>query len=334
MLAAAVLSGCGRTGDGGQQERVKEPVVVRVAVVERSARPAAKTFVGTVHPARTAVVSARHSGILASVPVRQGRAVRQGETIAIIESGNVRSSYEMASATLAQAEDAFGRAKAVHESGSIADIKMMEAETKLKQARAAFEAAAKALEECTVKAPYSGVVGKVFAEAGVSVNPGEPLVSIVDADAPEVRFPVPEGEIGKIAEGAQVSVSVPALGVSDAAAAVVSRGVTASAMSHSYECTAVPCERIPGLLPGMVCKVSFGSVADVISVPASAVRTDASGKYVWTVSDEDIVCRTPVVASGFSGNGVTISEGLSAGDRIIVGGVRKASSGMKVKTEM
>ena len=334
FISAALLCGCGRAGDGTAHEGEREPVAVRVSVVGTSVRPAAKTFVGTVHPARTAVISSRHAGIVLSVGVRQGQVVGQGETVAVIESGNVRSSYEMASASLAQAEDGFSRAKAVHESGSIADIKMIEAETRLKQARAAFEAAEKALEECTAKAPYSGVVGKVFAETGVSVNVGEPLLTIVDAESPEVRFPVPEGEIGGVREGDEVLLAVPALGVSDARAAVVSHGVTASAMSHSYECTAVPRVKIPGLLPGMVCKVSFGTAAEAVTIPASSVRTDASGKYVWTVSDDDTVRRTPVVTGGFSGNGVIVEEGLSAGDRIIVGGVRKVGSGMKVKTVM
>ena len=65
-----------------------------------------------------------------------------------------KSSHEMAHATLDQAEDGYRRAEQVYRSGSIAEVKMVEITTKLNQARAA--SADKALEDCTIKAPFDG----------------------------------------------------------------------------------------------------------------------------------------------------------------------------------
>ena len=67
-----------------------------------------------------------------------------------------------------------------------------------------------------------------------------------------------------------------------------------------------------------------------VTVPSSVIRSDMEGRYVWTVSDDNTVCKTYVSTGWFSGKGVTILEGLSPGDRVISEGVQKVCTGMKV----
>ena len=94
-----------------------------------------------------------------------------------------------------------------------------------------------------------------------------------------------------------------------------------------------PVGEIRGLMPGMVVKVRIDSgLGPEVVVPASVVRTDVDGRYVWTVSEDNVVCKTYVVPGGFSGRGIVISEGLSAGDRVITDGVQKVCTGLKVRT--
>ena len=126
-------------------------------------------------------------------------------------------------------------------------------------------------------------------------------------------------------------VDVPALGKENVPASIISKGIAASPLSHTYECSARTDDRIDGLMPGMVVKVSIdcGSAGNV-TVPASVIRSDMEGRYVWTVSDDNTVCKTYVSTGGFSGKGVTILEGLSPGDRVISEGVQKVCTGMKV----
>ena len=113
---------------------------------------------------------------------------------------------------------------------------------------------------------------------------------------------------------------------------IVSKGVEASPLSHTYECTASLLSPLEGLMPGMVVKVYVdGSSGEGITVPASVIRTDVDGRYVWTVSDDYTVNKTYVVPGGFSGQGILITEGLSDGDRIITEGVQKVCTGLKVR---
>lgn len=287
-------------------------------------------YVGTVEASGTSSVTARVPGTLVSIPVKQGQRVKQGETIAVMESQSAISSYETAKAALEQALDGWERVGKVYETGTVTEAKYIEIKTKLEQARASEAAARKALEECTVTAPFSGVVNEVRLTEGVQVNPGDIIMEIVDLAHPEVHFPLPENEFANLRTGSAASVTIPAVGRSFDAV-LTAKGVVASRLSHSYDCTLSIRGDLRGVMPGMVCKVYFdNSGAGKRVIPSSAVKTDMVGRYVWTVRDS-IVGRKYVKISGYTGNGVVVSYGLDSTDFVIIGGSRKVSTGMKVK---
>lgn len=57
--------------------------------------------------------------------------MKKGDVLAEVTSKNVLASYEISHATLRQAEDGYKRVKKVHESGTVADVKLVEIETQL-----------------------------------------------------------------------------------------------------------------------------------------------------------------------------------------------------------
>ena len=83
----------------------------------------------------------------------------------------------------------------------------------------------------------------------------------------------------------------------------------------------------------MVCKVRLSEVSDAlrISIPASSIEMDSNGKFVWVVKD-GVVGRTYVTVDGYQEQGVVISSGLEPGDKVMVKGAAKVSTGMKVKS--
>lgn len=326
-LVPVLVSGCGLRKDGN---KVQEPVPVRVVTVEETEGVGARSYVGTVAPSKSAVLSCSYSGTLVRLAVSEGDFVRKGDTVAVIESQSVKSMRDMAHATLRQAEDGYERLTQVHGSGSVADVKMVEIETQLSKARASAEAADKALEDCTLKAPFDGVIGDVFVEQGVDLSVMEPVVRILDISSVKVEISVPENEFSAMDKGDRASVNVPALDGRTFGALLRTKGLVASPVSHSYRFDLEPAERVPGLMPGMVCKVVFDDSSSGMVIAASAVRTDMDGRYVWAVRDGK-VRKAYVTIGGFSGEGVIVESGLAAGDKVIVEGGQKVSGGMSVK---
>lgn len=312
---------------------VKEPINVGVLTVTPMSSQYYKVYVGEIGASGSAIISASHSGTLEALNVEQGTHVSKGDVMAEIESKNVLASYEISHATLRQAEDGYERVKKVHESGTVADVKLVEIETQLAKARAAAKSSELSLEECKIKAPFSGTVSDVLVEQGVHVNPGTPILKLVDLSTVEVAIPVPEGEIGRIKIGQRALIDVPALNVCGIEARVALKGVTATSPSHTYKCTLIPDKKQVNLYPGMVCKVRLSEVSDSlrIRIPASSVEMDANGKFVWILKD-GVVGRSYVTVDGYQEKGVIVSSGLEAGDKVIVKGAAKVSTGMKVNS--
>ncbi len=328
MAAAVLLSGCGSRN--GEQQNAPRTVNVQVQVVECSPNVNSKSYVGTVEPSKSTVLSSRYPGTLVKLAVSQGQRVAAGAVIAEVDAQSVKSALETAEATLEQAQDGYDRLKKVYESGSVADVKMVEIETKLAQAEASVKAARQAYEDCTIKAPYAGVISDVYVDEGIELSLAEPIAKIVDASSLEITFPVPEGEIGNITVGSEVFIKVPALDDQTIECRISKKGVTASPLSHSYECTLKPAGTASGLMPGMVSKVYLTRNGDEkIVIPAGAVKTGEYSRYVW-VAENGKAKRVDVTVGGFSGDGVIVTSGLNVGDRLIVKGGQKVSTGMNV----
>jgi len=305
-------------------------VSVGVQVIAGSNHISQRSYVGTVESAKDATISANHSGTLSSLLVRQGQNVKAGQIVATINSPNVINSYKAALASLHQAQDGYDRAKQVYDSGSIPDVKMVEIETKLAQAKATAEVASNAMAECNITVPFDGIVSKILVNSGEHLIVGQLLLSIIDAGGLEVSFPVPENEISGLTIGEGAVVEFPSVGKESSKAVVKSKSLTSSPLSHTYSCTLQLKNKPDGLMVGMVCKVFMDS-DDIkgIIIPADVVKVDNVGKYVWTV-ENDMACKKRITVGGYSGKGVLVDSGLSVGDILIVEGAGKVSGGMKV----
>ncbi|MCR5139401.1 MAG: efflux RND transporter periplasmic adaptor subunit [Bacteroidaceae bacterium] len=312
-----------------------EPVQVDVTTVRPAAGGQLNRYVGRVEPARSTLVTLPHGGTLVSLRVREGQRVGRGDILAEVKNEALQAAYDMAASTLRQAEDGFARVEKVYDSGSITEQKYMEVKTQLEKARSSEQAARSALDECIVRAPYAATVSEVLAHQGTQVSPLAPLVRLVDVGRMEVTFAVPEGELASLHVGDSATVTVPAIAASFPAVLTV-KGVMGSALSHSYDCTLGGLPEVDGLMPGMICKVgvAMGGAADGVLLPASAVMTDREGRYVWTADSVGIVGKRHITVDGFSGHDVVVTSGLKAGERVIVNGSQKVSTGMKVKLEL
>jgi len=76
------------------------------------------------------------------------------------------------------------------------DIKLASAQ--VQNAEAALELAQSRLEDCTIRAPISGIISGRFVDEGSVVGPGAPLVSIVDISSVKIVLHIGEEYLDKI----------------------------------------------------------------------------------------------------------------------------------------
>ena len=328
-MLCLVLSGC--TANQKKDQKT-DYVSVKTIKADANTHVVGKNYMGTIEEEDGANVSFGVVGTVVKVMVDEGQFVRKGQAMAEVDGQNVRNAHEISAATLNQAEDAYKRLKNLYDKGTLPEIKMVEMETALAKAKAAEAISRKSVDEIVLKAPFSGFVASSTVHVGASAVPGVTGFKLVKIDRVKVALSVPEKEIGKVNVGQKVSFTVSALGDQEFSGKIVSRGVTASAISHAYEVKAVVENHNHQLLPGMVCKVRLENTGGDYSivVPQQAIQISGQEKFVWIVKDGK-AHRQGVTTGDVINEGVVVETGLMSGDEIIVEGQNKVSEDVKVK---
>lgn len=201
------------------------------------------------------------------------------------------------------------------------------------------------LDYATVKAPISGRIGRAQVTEGALVGQNEATVMAkiqqldpvyVDfnqpvADMLRMRAAMQDGSLGA-SEGANISITIDGtdkkrdgrLLFSDIA---VDRTTGQVAVRGEFANSDIL------LLPGMYVRVLTRQGVDpaAILVPQRAVTRSTDGKPQVLVVGQDDVVETRAVQTGtMRGADWHIVEGLTPGDRVIVGGVNAAVPGQKV----
>lgn len=354
-----LLASCGRSEQGAQELL---PVKVRTEKIMPSGANATSFYSGTVEEENTSALSFSVMGTVKTVNASTGMPVRKGQLLATVDETAIRSSYNAAKASLAQAEDAYERMKKVYDKGSLPEIKWIEIQSKLQQARSMEEMARKNLSDCKLYAPFSGVISGKEIEIGQNVTPGVPVIHIVSGKNANVKISVPENEIYKVHKGQKALIIVPALDNLTLSGEVAEKGVQANPLSRSYEVklrirsladateqpSPTPASSQPedtsassrpsagyglnDVMPGMITEVALTGPDDrqQVMVPADILQLDECNQYfVWLKKDNKAVKQT-VQCGEFTAKGVVILSGIHIGDEIITQGQQKVCEGTPV----
>ncbi len=316
------LSGC--TTNNGQSINKIASIPVRVKTVESIEDSANTSYVGTIEESVSVPTSFLTTGQAEKVYISEGEKVRKGQLLAELNSSNYLNMYQISLAKQKQAEDAFNRLSELYKKGSLPEIKYIEIQTSLEQAKSSTQIAQKNLNDCKLFSPMDGIVGKRSIEPGMSIIPGITAFNIVKIDKVFVKVAIPENEISKVNKGQKAIVSVSALDNEMFEGIIEEKGVMANPLSHTYDVKIAVSNKNEKLYPGMVCNVQIGlpSTSGVIQIPQQSVQIDGNGKkFVFKINPKTEKVNVQFVETGsLKGDGVIILKGLALGDRIIVEG--------------
>ena len=331
MGLALTLVACSSGPIGGKKEI--PPVGVRTTIVASADESTVNRYVGAVESVHETPLSLQTAGRVLSIHCKNGDRVRRGQILLRVDSTQAVNALRSAEATLRYAEDGFNRLKQVHGAGAVTDQKMVEVESQLARARSMYSAALRQVEECELKAPSDGVVSGLDIAVGQTVVPGLRLLTILDLTAFQVRFTVPEAEIGSIRTGQEGEMECAAVQRSYPVR-VTDRGLEANRLAHTYEVVA----RIDGgqelLRPGMVAKVQItnqkSAISNNIVIPANCILMKPQGATVWLARGGKAE-RVMVTIGGYRADGVLVTAGLNMGDTLITEGYQKLYEGCKIE---
>lgn len=335
--------------------------------VEASAGTPILTASGYVVARRKAVVSAKIQGRLSALRVEEGSVVREGETLARLESidyeaavARSRAAVQRAEADLAENKRQLRLADDMAKQKVISDDQREAAASRVKIAEAALAQAAAdlsfaeaQLQNTVIRAPFGGVVVKKMAEVGESVAPIPPgvnistssgaIVALADLATLEVEADVAEANVAKVAGGQPAEVTVEA--IPDRRYKAVLRQVipTADRTKATVMVKVTILDKDKDLKPEMSAKVTFlepekkekpdaAAAQPVVLVPRSAVATRDGKPTVFLVREGKAQARVVVLGTERQGQ-VIVQDGLAGGETIVAkpGDELKDGSPVRVK---
>lgn len=200
-------------------------VIVAAVLVYRSARQSSARDGDTVRVSGNIEVtdvaaSFKVAGRVQERLVSEGRVVKAGDVVAILDSVELRQMADQAEATLAVAKADAERARLDHarqkellekkvissREYELADANRAMAEARVKEADARLALAKTRVEDATLKSPVAGVVLSEHVEAGEYVVPGTPVVTIGDLRNAWLRAYIHETDLGRVKVGQPVQV--------------------------------------------------------------------------------------------------------------------------------
>lgn len=325
LLTAGIAGSC------KQEEKKKSitPITVNLMAIEKSNQLQELTYSGSIEAENTARIGFSVPGVVETITVQEGQAVKQGQLLATLDATEYENALAIATASLEQAEDMYNRLHGLYEKGSLPEKDYIDIKTKVAQAKANQSINAKHIRDSRLVAPMSGIITSKMIERGSTAAPGVPAFQIVKTDKVYARVAVPESEVGAFQAGMAAGVFIPTL--NDTLAGTINIiNPQADEISRTYTMK-VKLDNANGrVLPGMITKVFVrsGKARQVIKVPATAIVRDADDlTYVYTSNTQKKAVRKRVEVTGITGNNEAIVSGLQEGDQIVIAGQSRIKDG-------
>jgi multidrug efflux system membrane fusion protein len=358
LTACLLVAGCSQKND--RKNAPAQPAVpITAASAVRQDVPVTLNAIGSVQAYNTVNVTARVTGELTRVAFEEGRDVRKGDLLLLIDPRSFDIALQAAEAD--SARDSARAASAAALEQRYADILQKEyvtqqqyeeakADSRALQATIASDAAACRnarlnLSYCFIRAPISGRTGSLLVREGnlVRANDTNPLVVIQQVVPVYVAFSVPEQYLPSIrAHASKGPLRVDARVSGDSIATytgeltLIDNTVDPSTGTIKLKATFPNTEQ--ALWPGQFVDLALTLATrhDAVVIPASAVQKGQQGDFVFVVKADQTVAVQPVATESAPNNTVIVDRGLQADDRVVTDGQLRLSPGAKVdiRTEL
>ena len=361
--------------------------VVEVAAAAKPDAPGQQALLnasGYITPRRRATIAAKITGRVTGVFFDEGTRVAEGQLLATLDDADAKRALDSARADrnssqaaiadfevqLRNAQIELHRAEQLQKAGvqsqealdnATTSVDSLKAKIALAKqqvlgAEARINEAQQAVDNCTIKAPYAGIVVSKDAQVGEMVSPVSAgggftrtgIATIVDMHSNEIEVDVNESYIARVEPNQPVIATLDAYPDRQIPSKVRTVIPTADRQKATVKVriTIIDLDKYNFILPDMGVKVSFleekkpepkgkGKPAEkgpeaVAYIPKSAVRSEANASFVFLVRDGKVERRA--VSLGLDrGTDVAVLAGVTPGDSLVVRGPETLHNGDKVE---
>lgn len=300
---------------------------------------------GTVRAQHSAWVKAKQSGEIVGLNVREGDSVKVNQVLVEQDPAEAELRVQQADQQMA-----FARAQLEIARRSLTNNKALVAQgfisptaleasasnesaalAQVQSAQAAWDLARKARADLTLRSPMTGVVAQRLAQPGERVGIDTRILELVDLSSLEVEAPMSPQDVADLRVGRQATVRVD--GLSQPLSARVARISPAAQPGSRTISVFLSLPSHPALRQGLFASATVPLQSrQGLWVPETAIRQDRPRPYVWLLQGSHITERTVQLGQRAQVQGQEaweVSQGLSAGDRVLSARVSGVSDGTR-----
>jgi len=327
------VSGSAGAAPAPRSEGGAGPVSVEITAVKTARLQDDAQAVGSLRSRQAVTLKPETAGRVARIAFADGQTVKRGALLVQLDDTLQRAELSQASAQLSIARANLKRNEELLAQSFVAARVVDESRAALQVAEAQVDLAQARLQRMRITAPFDGTLGLRSINLGQYVKDGDDLVNLEDTSKLTVDFRLPERYQNRIAPGQTVQVQLDALPGQRYQARVLAVDPLLDANGRSISVRAeMPAAPGQDLRPGMFARVLIVFSVDdkALVVPEEALVPQGERQYVYVIDEQgqgDARKRTSrrveVTLGVRRGADVQITQGLKAGDTVVVAGQQR-----------
>jgi len=332
ISAVLVLTGCNET-DTVETDPVIRPV--RSIEVAPADNLKTRNFPGRIEAAEKVELAFQVSGVLNKLPIKKGQQVKAGQLLAEINQQDFTSNLRAAEAQFNKARADYNRGSEIYKKKLLSKAQLDQLRTTYQVARSELEKTRKAFNDTSLAAPFDGVIGDIYVDNFQDINAKKPVLSLQNNNELEISVQVPESLIAgqtsaDPSDNVDIFAELEALPGQQFPLSIKEYSTRANQETQTFEyILTMPSPENFTVLPGMTVNVFAQEKGEPapdapLEVPVSAVfaAEDGSDKqFVWIINDQLTVEKRAVTIGELSRDQILVTQGLTAGERIVTAGV-------------
>ncbi|NOQ42137.1 MAG: efflux RND transporter periplasmic adaptor subunit, partial [Desulfuromusa sp.] len=218
--------------------------------------------------------------------------------------------------------------------GLISKQELDDLQNSLTVAKAILQTTKLQLAKSFPQAPVNGIIDRLYIDRGEYVDPGKPLLRLVQIDKLKVIVDVPEKDVSFLKVGQQVEIiaaaintyaSIPIVGI------IEFISFSANDVTRTYRTKIVIDNNSAKLRPGMIVRAKFirQQLEQVISVPLYAVM-DRDGEKIVFLAEDGFAKKVKVSIGSSIGQRIVVRQGLTVNQSLIVKGQQLLVDGARI----
>jgi len=316
-------------GDTAKEKKVTN---VRVRQLEHTTIDDVLLLTGHIEAWEKVELSAELPGNIEWQGIEEGQQVKRGEELVRIDTIWFQATHKQAIANQTLATQELERMESLRKSGVSSPQELDRAQTQSTVASADLAASETQLGKTVVYAPFDGVVDHLEKEAGEWASKGQALVRVIQTDRMKATVGVPERDIVFFEEGDEVVIHLEALPEQSFTGKIHQIATSADRSTRTFE-TEIHLDNPDGIFkPGMTVRARFvrESYPNAISVPIFSIISVENQRFA-AIAEDGLAQFREVKIGVLQGHDVQITQGLNAGDQLIVVGQRDLRPGDPVR---